>query len=217
MTVKNTLVRLQFMDAVSNNRPAPGHGAFFAWSPISPMLSLHDDVFRADQNPNDPDEHLAPPAGKLADCSNNVMVWLGPGPFPEPLPSCFRVLTGDEGLRYWNDAVAQWKAGHPTSLSDVGAPIVSLFWPAGPSDTLTGPGVSLTATTADDRDVAGVRFRLDGQDLGPEVTTESRPTRFILRWDSRSVPSGTHTLTATARDAAGNTTTSEAITVTVTN
>src|SRR5207249_4820438 len=153
MTIKNTLVPLQFMDAVSNNRPAPGHGAFFAWSPISPMLSLHDDVFRADQNPNDPDEHLAPPAGKLADCSNNVMVWLGSGPFPEPLPSCFTVLTGDEGRRYWNDAVAQWKAGHPTSLSDVGAPIVSLFWPAGPSDTLTGPGVSLTATTADDRDV----------------------------------------------------------------
>src|SRR5213592_434661 len=87
----------------------------------------------------------------------------------------------------------------------------------GPSDTLTGPSVSLTATAADDRDVAGVRFRLDGQDLGPEVTAESRPTRFILKWDSRSVPSGTHTLTATARDAAGNTTTSEAITVTVRN
>src|SRR5256885_4211436 len=51
-------------------------------------------------------------------CSSdlNVMIWLGSGPFPEPLPAragCFTLLTGVEGLQYWNDAVARWKAEHP--------------------------------------------------------------------------------------------------------
>jgi len=29
------------------------------------------------------------PPGKLFDCANNVMIWLGAGPFPEPLPATF--------------------------------------------------------------------------------------------------------------------------------
>jgi hypothetical protein len=214
MTITRTLVRLQPMDGVYNG-PAPGHGGFFEWSAISPRLSLRDNVFRADQKSNAGDEHMAPPPGKLADCSNNVMVWLGSGPFPEPLPSCFTVLTGAEGLRYWDDAVARWKADHPTTLPDVGPPIVSLFAPA-ESATLAG-SVTLTATADDDRDVAGVQFQLDGQAIGPEVTVDSPPTKFTVLWDARTVPNGSHTLTATARDAAGHTTTSAGITITVSN
>ena len=214
MTITRTLVRLQPMDGVYNGS-APGHGGFFEWSAISPKLSLRDNVFRADQRSNAGDEHMAPPPGKLADCSNNVMIWLGSGPFPEPLPSCFTVLTGVEGLRYWNDAVARWKADHPTTLPDVGPPIVSLFVPAD-SATLTG-SVTLTATAADDRAVAGVQFQVDGQAIGSEVTFDSPPTKFTVSWDSRGVPNGTYTLTATARDAAGHTTTSAGITITVSN
>ncbi len=214
MTIQNTLVRLQPMDGVYTG-PVPGHGAFFEWSATSPQLALYNNVFRADQPSNDGDEHMAPPPGKLAGCSNNVMVWLGAGAFPEPLPSCFTVMTGATGLDYWNRAVAQWQANHPPALADVGAPVVSLFTPAA-NATLTG-GVTLTATAVDDREVAEVRFQLDGQDLGAAATTDLTPTKYTLAWDSRGGANGAHTLTATARDAAGNTTTSAGVVVTITN
>jgi Big-like domain-containing protein len=214
MTIQHTLVRLQPMDGTYTG-PSPGNGGFYEWSAISPRLSLHDDVFRADQNTNDGDEHMAPPPGKLADCSNNVMIWLGQGPFPEQLPSCFRVLTGAAGLQYWNTAVAQWKANHPALLADVGPPIVSLFAPAAGA-TLTGT-VTLTATAADDREVTGVQFQLDGRAIGSEVTTDSPITKYTLQWDSRAAANGSHVLTASVRDAAGHTTTSVGIGVTISN
>jgi hypothetical protein len=50
------------------------------------------------------------PPGKLLDCSDNVVVWLGPGEFPARLPSCFKV-TKDPAV--WDEAVAAWKATHP--------------------------------------------------------------------------------------------------------
>jgi len=214
ITIKNTLIRLQPMDGVFTGT-APGHGGFYEWSATSPKLSLQNDVFRVDQNSNDHDEFLAPPPGKLADCSNNVMIWLGPGPFPETLPSCFTVMTGAAGLQYWNNAVAQWKANHPTTLPDVGPPVISLFAPSDGA-TLTGT-VSLTATAVDDRAMAGVQFQVSGQNIGSEVTTDSPITKFTLAWDSHGVPNGTYTLTAIARDAAGHTTTSAGITITVSN
>ncbi len=214
MTIQNTLVRLQPMDGVYTG-PVPGHGAFFEWSATSPQLALYNDVFRADQPSNDGDEHMAPPPGKLAGCANNVMVWLGAGPFPEPLPSCFTLLTGATGLDYWNQAVAQWQANHPPALADVGSPVVSVFTPAA-NATLTGL-ITLTATAVDDRELAEVRFQLDGQDLGAATTTDLTPTKYTLPWDSRGGANGAHTLTATARDATGNATTSAGITVTISN
>src|SRR5256885_10441721 len=125
---------------------------------------------------------MAPPPGKLAGCANNVMVWLGAGAFPEPLPSCFTVLTGATGLDYWNGAVAQWKANHPPALADVGPPVVSLFAPAA-NATLTG-AVTLTATAVDDRDVAEVRFPLGGQGLGGAAATDLTPTEDTRAWGS---------------------------------
>src|SRR5205809_999348 len=214
MTIKNTLVRLQPMDGVFTGL-LPGHGGFYEWSATSPMLSLHNDVFRVDQNSNDHDYFLAPPPGNLADCANNVMIWLGAVPFPDTLPSCFTVMTGAAGLPYWTNAVAQWKANHANPLPGVGPPVISLFAPSAGA-ALTGT-VSLTATAVDDRDMAGVQFQLDGQNIGSEVTTDSPITKFTLAWDSHGVPNGTYTLTAIARDAAGHTTTSAGITITVSN
>lgn len=212
VVVKNSLFRLQHMDKGYTD---PGHGGFFKWSEKGPMVSLHNNIYRVDEHSQHKNHSFGPPAGKLKDCSNNVMIWLGPGPFPEQLPSCYRVLTGAEGLAYWNEAVARWKAAHPATRPDVSAPIVSMHSPAGDT-TLTG-AVQLTATAVDDRDVVGVEFKLDGQRIGAEVSTESPLTKFTLTWDSRSIASGTHTLTATARDAAGNVRTSAGITVTVGN
>ena len=210
VVVKNSLFRLQDMD---QGYDGPGHGGFFKWSPTSPMVSLYNNVYRVDSPSSLGGHTLAPPAGKVKDCANNVMIWLGSGPFPETLPPCYTVLTGAAGLAFWNNAVASWKANHPTTLNDVGPPIVSLYAPSGPT-ALAGM-VNLMATAVDDRGVVGVQFRLDGQNLGSEVTTESPASKFTLPWNSDAWPHGTHTLTAIARDATGNTATSAGITVTL--
>jgi len=209
--VRNSLFRLQDMD---QGYRRPGHGGFFKWDATAPMISLFDNVYRVD-SPNIENDVLVPPANKLKDCAGNVMIWLGSGPFPEPLPSCYRLLTGATGLAYWNNAVAAWLANHPGALVDIGPPIVSLFSPAD-SATLTGD-VALTATAVDDRAVAAVQFALNGQAIGSAVTTEAPLTKFTLVWNSRDQPNGTYTLTAAARDATGQVTTSSAITVRIVN
>lgn len=107
--IRGSLIRLQPMPTVYSG-PAPGHGGFFKWDADSSRavrLSLHNNVFRADQDGNH--TGLGIPS-TLTDCSNNVVVWLGSGPYPDPLPSCFTVTT-DRGV--WDTAVAAWTARHP--------------------------------------------------------------------------------------------------------
>ncbi len=95
--------------------------------------------------------------------------------------------------------------------SDTTPPTVSLWAPA------VGATVSATTTLAADSSdnvgVAGVRFQVDGANVGAEDT--SAP--YSVAWDTNSATNGTHTVTAIARDAANNVTTSIPITVTVTN
>ena len=69
------------------------------------------------------------------------------------------------------------------------------------------------ATATDDVRVAGVQFKLDGTSLGPELGTSP----YDISWNTTNVPNALHTLTAVARDAAGNTATSSAVTVKVKN
>ena len=222
IVMKNSLLRLQAMDAPYSGTP-PNHNAFWKWDPKAPKVALYNNIFRADA---DSWEHgksgmyLAPPPGKLADCADNTMVWLGSGRFPEPLPSTFNgkpcfTITTDKSV--WDTAVAQWRANHPTTLSDVAAPIVSLFSPGIVGSTTLKGTVTLTATAVDDREVAGVQFKLDGQPIGAEVTSEAPLTKFTLTWDSHTKSNGKYTLTATARDAAGNTQTATGVTVTISN
>jgi len=217
--MKNSLLRLQAMDAAYSG-PLPNHNSFWKWDTKAPKVALYNNIFRADEDSWESGSGsgmwMGPPPGKLADCENNVMVWLGAGNFNDELRArgeqglpatfngkpCFTITT-DQSV--WDTAVAQWKANHPTTVSDVGAPIVSLFSPGlVGSTTLTGI-VTLTATAVDDRDVAGVQFKLDGQPIGAEVTSEAPLTKFNLTWDSHTKSNGKYTLTATARDAAGNT------------
>src|SRR5437660_3263389 len=54
---------------------------------------------------------------------------------------------------------------------------------------------------------------LDGANLGAEVTTAP----YAVSWNTTTVTNAAHTLTAVARDAAGNTATSAAVSVTVDN
>ncbi len=92
---------------------------------------------------------------------------------------------------------------------------------AGPTVALTTPTagstvsniISVSATAGDDTGVVGVQFKLDGANL--EAEDVSAP--YSVSWDTRLVANGSHTLTAVARDAAGNATTSAPVSVTVGN
>src|ERR1041385_179311 len=92
---------------------------------------------------------------------------------------------------------------------DVTPPSVAITAPAAGA-TVSGR-VTLTASATDFVGVAGVRFRLDGVDLGAELTAAP----YTMTWDAILTPPGAHTLTAVARDAAGNVGVSAGVTVTV--
>jgi hypothetical protein len=98
-----------------------------------------------------------------------------------------------------------------TVANDTTPPTVSITAPTAAS-TVAGT-VSITATAADNVGVLGVQFKLDGANLGAEVTAAP----YTVPWTTSTASNGAHTLTAVARDAAGNRTTSAAITVTVAN
>jgi len=110
------------------------------------------------------------------------------------------------GSYQWN-AVAQDAAGNTATSTtvfavvnnpDTIAPSVRILTPATGS-TLSGT-VSITASASDNIGVAGVQYSLDGAPLGSEATASP----YTLSWNTGTVAQGSHTLTATARDAAGN-------------
>ena len=86
----------------------------------------------------------------------------------------------------------------PPPPSDTTAPTVTLTSPAAGA-TVSG-SVALAANASDDVAVVGVQFKIDGANVGSEDT--SAP--YSTSWSSGNVSNGTHTVTAVARDAAGN-------------
>jgi hypothetical protein len=67
----------------------------------------------------------------------------------------------------------------------------------------------VSANASDNVGVVGVQFKLDGANLGSEVLAPP----YNVTWNSTSVANGPHTLTAAARDAAGNQTTATSMSV----
>jgi concanavalin A-like lectin/glucanase superfamily protein/Big-like domain-containing protein len=98
----------------------------------------------------------------------------------------------------------------PSSGGDTTAPTITLTAPS--AGTVSGT-VTVSASASDTVGVVGVQFRLQGANLGAEDTTNP----YSTSWNTTTVPNGSYTLTAIARDAAGNTTTSAPRTVTVSN
>ena len=98
---------------------------------------------------------------------------------------------------------------NPTS--DSTPPSVSITSPH-TGDTVSGT-IPVTATATDNVGVVGVQFKLDGNNLGAEDMTAP----YEISWDTTAAADGSHTLTGVARDAAGNTSVSTAVTVTVRN
>jgi hypothetical protein len=94
---------------------------------------------------------------------------------------------------------------------DTTAPSVNVTAPTS-GQTVNGT-ITVSATASDNTAVAGVQFQIDGANAGSEDT--SAP--FSVSWASTGVSNGTHTVTAIARDAAGNRATSAGISITVAN
>src|SRR5204863_2642797 len=94
--------------------------------------------------------------------------------------------------------------------NDTQAPTVSITAPAA---GLVAGTINVDANAADNTGVVGVQFLLDGTNLG----TEDLVAPYSISWNTTTIADGNHTLTAKARDAAGNTTTSSAVIVNVNN
>jgi hypothetical protein len=115
-------------------------------------------------------------------------------------------------------AVARDAAGNSTTsattlyvvANDIQAPSVNITSPIG--GTASGT-MNVDATANDNVGVAGVQFLLNGAPLGSEDITAP----YSVSWNTLTSPNGTYTITARARDAAGNSATSSPITVTVSN
>ncbi|MFA6003928.1 MAG: Ig-like domain-containing protein [Elusimicrobiota bacterium] len=99
---------------------------------------------------------------------------------------------------------------YPAS-GDTTAPTVSITAPSAGA-TVAGSAVAVSATASDNVGVVGVQFKLDGANLGAEDASSP----YSISWNTLGASNGAHTLSALARDAAGNTKTAS-VAVTVSN
>lgn len=116
-TFKNNLLRMKPFNTMFKPEKygAYGHAMLFkGWYEPNrgPKLVLENNIFRADQKANIGDLQI-PKNAELKSCKNNTFVWLGKGPFPYKLPSCFKITTDK---KIWDNAVAAWKKQHPNVL-----------------------------------------------------------------------------------------------------
>jgi hypothetical protein len=98
-----------------------------------------------------------------------------------------------------------------STASDTTAPSVTITSPAAGA-TISG-NVNVTASASDAVGVTSVQFRVDGNNAGASLATA--PYAYLL--NSTTLSNGSHTISAVAADAAGNSATSASITLTVDN
>ena len=103
------------------------------------------------------------------------------------------------------------QANLTVTLSDTSPPTIAVTTPVA-GTTLTST-VSVSGSASDNVGVAGVQFKLDGVNLGAEVTAPP----YAVAWNTTATADGVHVLSAVARDAAGNVATSGGVSVTVSN
>ncbi len=99
----------------------------------------------------------------------------------------------------------------PAPSGDSAKPTVSITSPAAIA-TVSGT-VTITAAASDNVGVAGVQFKVNGANAGTEDTSSP----YAVTVNTATYANGAYTLAAAARDAAGNTSTSTPVTVTVKN
>lgn len=98
----------------------------------------------------------------------------------------------------------------PTPPPDTTAPTVNTTSPL--DGAVVSGTVNVAADASDDIGVVGIQFKLDGNNLGGEDLSSP----YLTSWNSLTSSNGLHALSATTRDAAGNTATSS-INVSVNN
>jgi len=120
--------------------------------------------------------------------------------------------TGTPHDASWAGTTAlEWTDQSSSPPPDTTPPTITLTAPA-PGSSVLG-SVTVSANASDNVGVAGVQFKLDGANLGTEDT--SNP--YSTSWNTTTVSNGSHTLTAVARDTAGNRATSAQVMVNVNN
>ncbi|MGZ6004738.1 MAG: Ig-like domain-containing protein [Candidatus Saccharimonadales bacterium] len=93
---------------------------------------------------------------------------------------------------------------------DNSPPTVSLTAP--PAGTISGTAVTISATASDNVAVSSVDFY-----YGTNLITSDTTSPYSYSWSTCAIPNGNYALTAKANDSAGNTTTSTAVNVTISN
>lgn len=97
------------------------------------------------------------------------------------------------------------------NTGDIQAPTITLTAPSA-SSTVSGT-IPVTATASDNTAVTGVQFFVDSNPVGAEDTSSP----YEVTWDTTTTTNASHTITAQARDAAGNIGQASAVVVTVSN
>ena len=96
-----------------------------------------------------------------------------------------------------------------TPSGDVTAPVTNITSPTSGSAFTAGAIISVAVNATDNLSVSSVSFIVDGA-----LQSTSSTSPYSFSWNTTGAASGTHTLTATAKDAAGNSS-SSSIPVTV--
>ena len=99
----------------------------------------------------------------------------------------------------------------PPPPGDTTLPTVSIVAPVNGS-TVSGSAVTVSANASDNVGVASVDFKVDGTTLFSDTTSP-----YATIWNTTTGTNAPHTITALARDAAGNVKTSTGVSVTVNN
>jgi YD repeat-containing protein len=108
------------------------------------------------------------------------------------------------------------EAAHvPVTVANVGEdttpPTIAITVPT--ASAVVAGAITVDAHASDNVGIVGVQYTLDGAAL----LTEQTQAPWDMTWQTTTITDGAHTLTAVARDAAGNRTTSAPVAVTVAN
>jgi hypothetical protein len=96
---------------------------------------------------------------------------------------------------------------------DTSAPTANLTAPLAAATVSGSIAVSANAADSGGAGLTGVQFLLDGTPLGAEDTAAP----YTVQWDTTTATAGSHTLSATVRDNAGNQQTTTVLSITVDN
>lgn len=118
-TIRNNLIRMKPYPTVhrvsyftDRGCSLPNHMHVFKgwWKvDVGPRVAFKNNIIKFDIRPCDTIP-LFPKGVNLVECSNNIIVYTGPGNFNQAVPPC---VTVTKDVTVWNNAVNQWKQTHP--------------------------------------------------------------------------------------------------------